>query len=291
MRIETTAEQLLFATLRIEADSQVGTGCIINHKWAEDKEGLFLITNKHVVEGTSQGRLTFTLAEPTGWAPALGKSTQVNLSENAWKWTTHPVPNIDIAASPLGSVIEHLGDNGEYVYFRSIPTDIIPEQETLENLDAVEEVLFVGYPRGIFDRANNLPIFRKGTTATPLSVDYEARPVFLIDASVFPGSSGSPVFIYNKQFWISRDKELPRSNSTFFLGVLSSVYDYEVNGSLSFEEVTAAVKPVVRTRQMIDLGIVHKARTVVETIEHLLRQHGELPAKTSMPPQNPYCAS
>ena len=33
---------------------------------------------------------------------------------------------------------------------------------------------------------------------------------------------------------------------------------------------------------MIDLGIVYKARTVVETIEHLLRERGELPKNDAL---------
>jgi hypothetical protein len=37
--------------------------------------------------------------------------------------------------------------------------------------------------------------FRRGMTATPPQLDYCGRPTFLIDASVFGGSSGSPVFL------------------------------------------------------------------------------------------------
>ena len=55
MKVETLAEQLLFATLRVEANPNVGTGFIVNHEWTEGKTGTFLITNKHVVEGTKEG--------------------------------------------------------------------------------------------------------------------------------------------------------------------------------------------------------------------------------------------
>ena len=63
MKVETIAEQLLFATLRIETNRLVGTGFIVHHKWSENKNGLFLISNKHVVNGTTEGRLTFTLVD------------------------------------------------------------------------------------------------------------------------------------------------------------------------------------------------------------------------------------
>jgi len=143
-------------------------------------------------------------------------------------------------------------------------------------LDAVEEVIFVGYPNGIYDSVNNLPITRRGSTATPPSVDYEGKPIFLIDASVFQGSSGSPVLIYDNGSWLSRDGGLISGIRLFLLGVLGSVFFRETDGTLSFEEIPAAVKPVVKTSQMIDLGIVYKSTTIIETIEQLLRKHGEL---------------
>ena len=61
------------------------------------------------------------------------------------------------------------------------------------------------------------------------------------------------------------------------LGVLGGVYNREDESIFRIEEVPTALRPVVKTRQMIDLGIVYKAHTVVEAIEHLLRQRGELP--------------
>ena len=199
------------------------------------------------------------------------------MSQDAWKWTGHPSDEIDIAALPLAPVLKHLHEKGEIPFYKSIPTALIPTPSALEDLDAVEDVLFFGYPSGLYDRANNLPIARKGITATHPCVDYEGKAVFLIDASVFPGSSGSPVLIYYNGSWCSRNGSLMPGRRIFLLGVLGRVYFRETDGSLTFEGMPAAVKPVVRTNQMIDLGIVYKARTVVETIEHLLRQRGELP--------------
>ncbi len=54
----------------------------------------------------------------------------------------------------------------------------------------------VGYPVGLWDSVNNMPILRRGSTATLLDWTYEGRQEFVIDAACFPGSSGSPVFKY-----------------------------------------------------------------------------------------------
>ena len=227
MKVETIAEQLLFATLRIQAvrpgqPDSVGTGFIVTHKWSDDKQGPFLITNRHVIDGTMQGQLNFTLGSQNGdgLAPLIGKSTSITLGQDAWGWIYHPRNDIDIAALPVAPVVKHLANKNELPYYKSIPTDLIPTQEKLEDLDAVEEVLFVGYPSGIYDSVNNLPITRKGISATPLSIDYEGKPVFLVDASVFPGSSGSPVFIYNNGYWATRKGRLMSGNRVFFLGNL-----------------------------------------------------------------------
>ena len=209
MKIETMTEQLLFATLRIEAGQKVGTGFIVAHKWGEQEEdeGPFLVTNKHVVQGSEEGQLKFTLRDPSDKSlkPLLGQTSSVTISKDAWRWTCHPSKDIDVAALPLAPVASYLEDRGQATYFRSIPTSLVPDQDVIQDFDAVEEILFVGYPSGIYDEVNNLPIFRKGITATYLSIDYEAKPIFLIDASVFPGSSGSPVIFYSKGGWTTKD--------------------------------------------------------------------------------------
>ena len=288
MKVETLVEQLLFATLRIQTSHTVGTGFVVSHKWGDNQSGPFLVTNKHVVEGSSEGHLRFTVADQTSEAlkPTLGKSTSITLSEKAWEWTGHPSEYIDVAVLPLAPAVNHLNELGRKPYYRSIPTDLMPSQSALDELDAVEEVLFVGYPSGIFDNTNNLPIVRRGSTATHPSVHYEGKPVFLIDASVFQGSSGSPVLIHDIGSWRRRDGALMAGQRSLLLGILSRAFFRETDGTFTFEEVPAAVKPVVRTNQMIDLGIVYKASTILEAIEHALAIRGLLPQKEEKSPES-----
>lgn len=283
IKVETATEQLLFSTLRIVATREgglesVGTGFIVYHEWAQDAKGPFLVTNKHVVQETTTGHLTFTQMDNSTeeLLPAFGSSTSISLSGAMWQWTGHPSDEIDVAVLPLAPTLAELRRGIEKPFYKSISTQIMVGRSELASLDAVEEVIFVGYPSGIFDQINNLPIFRKGITATPPSVDYEGMPIFLIDASVFPGSSGSPVFIYNNGYWSTRDGTPMVGQRIFCLGVLGKVYYNEDNNVLRLEEVLASVRPIVKTTQMIDLGIVYKSRTVIETIEEFLRQHGEL---------------
>jgi len=65
-----------------------------------------------------------------------------------------------------------------------------------------------------------LPIIRQGITATPIWNQFNGENVFLIDAGVFPGSSGSPVFIYNHGSYPTKDG-IAIGNRLLFIGVIS----------------------------------------------------------------------
>jgi hypothetical protein len=52
---------------------------------------------------------------------------------------------------------------------------LIPNQETLENLAALEDVVMVGYPSGLWDSVNNLPILRRGITASHPATNFQRK--------------------------------------------------------------------------------------------------------------------
>jgi hypothetical protein len=41
-------------------------------------------------------------------------------------------------------------------------SDIVADDSYLKNMDAIENIIMIGYPTGIFDEANNLPVIRRG---------------------------------------------------------------------------------------------------------------------------------
>ncbi len=63
-----------------------------------------------------------------------------------------------------------------------------------ENLVPGVDVWFVGYPANRFDVVNNLPLLRKGYISSIPRVNFNSQEQFIIDAQVYQGSSGSPVF-------------------------------------------------------------------------------------------------
>ncbi len=190
-------------------------------------------------------------------------------------WVGHSDPSIDIAVMPVVPVLEHIRQQGKQAFFKSIPHTLVPNDEQLSELDALEEVVFVGYPSGMFDAKNLMPILRRGTTATPPPLDYEGSKVFLVDASVFPGSSGSPVLICNHGSYRTK-RGIVIGARVLFLGVIAQVVIRGEEGKIVIVAAPSSLTPIVRTRQMIDLGIVCKSTTVIETVQEVLRQRGIL---------------
>ncbi len=128
-----------------------------------------------------------------------------------------------------------------------------------DDIDVARSVLFVGYPDGMFDQKHFTPIVRQGTIATPPELDFDDKPVFLIDASVFPGSSGSPVFSYSRSF----KGQIVEAQ---LLGIISEVYTQRVDGEIEWRPAPTQKVPFPSMQQMIDLGVVIKAPFVREAI-------------------------
>lgn len=273
MDVESIAEQLFFTTVRVEAESDagcksVGTSFIFTHENQGIKHG-FLVTNKHVVKGNSKGLLTF-IAAAEG-KPNLGSGHGLEITGFDELWHGHPSESIDVTIAPLGQIIKLLEEHGFASFFKSISIQIVPTDEEILGLDALEEVIFIGYPNNIWDKANFLPVARRGITATPLSIDFDGEKKFLVDASVFPGSSGSPVFLYNAGMYHDKKGTTYAATRVFFLGVISGVYCHEEE-LIRVPELTST--SVSHSVQMINLGIVYKASTVIEAIEHYLKEQG-----------------
>lgn len=273
MQVDSIAEQLFFTTVRIDTVSQngasgSGTGFIFVYKRGEVNYP-FVVSNKHVVIGMSEGSLTFLQRKDN--KPLLGKGFRLNIE--GWKdvWFGHPTPDIDIAICPLAPLEAHIKQqNNIDIFYRHVSPDIIPSNEQLTKLDAIESVTFIGYPNGIWDKSNLLPVARRGTTASPLVVDFENSPRFLIDASVFGGSSGSPVFILNQGMFTDKSGNTVIASRLLFVGVIAAVFYRTQLNQIVAVPIPTQVQPMAQQQEMIDLGIVFKARTVVETIEAFL---------------------
>lgn len=271
MEISTISKDLLFSTVRIETkdlkDSYVGTGFVFEYKSA-----LFLVTAKHNIKNMLSGSLTFTQARDG--KPLIGTRYTLGLDDLEQLWFVHPDDAIDVAVVPFSNLLKYAKDQeGVDLYYCPISSSILPTEETLKVIDAFEEIIFIGYSGGLWDKVNLLPIIRKGITATPIAVDFEGKKEFLIDASSFPGSSGSPVFLYRIGIYHHSSGAIAMGKHLIFLGLIQNAYLVRETGREGVQSQPVADKPEKSSPEWIDLGIVLKYSTIIETIEaHFLKK-------------------
>lgn len=274
MNADSVSEKLFFTTCRIEAASTdkswVGTGFV----YAVDTAAGFVhlvVTNRHVLLGAETVTVRFVGRADDG-KPQLGRATEVTLLNfDEEIWVGHPNSEVDVAVMPLAQVLEDMSTRGAQPFFTAVTPEVCQGIGSNHRFDAIEDVSFVGYPAGLFDQVNFLPVVRRGSTATPIEVDYEGLPAFLIDAAVYPGSSGSPVFVVDRGFYSDRlGQEVTVGSRVVCLGVVAAVHTQETEAALSL--LPASV--IAKFHQPIGLGIVYKATCFDECVQILLDRAG-----------------
>ena len=269
MKLLTQGRQLLFSTVRIETKSirgepvAAGTSFVFSDPDSDPGHELFLVSNKHMIESGWIGYLFFTGRGADG-RPVVGSPFILKFDGFSSQWHGHPNPDVDVAVMPLSRQLDLIAKDNQEAFLTPIASADVSTEEDLEAIDIASPVLFVGYPNGMFDQKHYTPIVRQGFVATPPELDYDGEPVFLIDASVFPGSSGSPVFAYG-QSWGGNVVNAKLH------GVISAVYTQRTDGEIEWVPAPTNIVPVPSVDQMIDLGVVIKARLIRETIADFWR--------------------
>jgi hypothetical protein len=130
------------------------------------------------------------------------------------------------------------------------------------------------------DTVNNLPIFRKGTTASHPNIRYEGRDEFLVDVGVYPGSSGSPVLLLNENFYKKSRVLEEGPDKGRLLGIISSGHMFTVKGIVNESE--PETKSVIVSGQValskipMDLGIAIKSTKLLDFKPILKRELAKL---------------
>ena len=272
MEINSITKKLLFNTIRVDTvleDGSEGSGTafVFSHTSGSGVH-TFVVTNRHLVEGVRSGGLVFT--QKRHGQPALGERFQININDFSHAWFLHPNPDVDLAIIPLRPLEQAARDQGAELYYHAIDSHLVPDAAALRALDALEQVIFIGYPSGVWDQVNLMPIMRRGTTATPMELNFEGRPEFLIDAAVYPGSSGSPVFVYQPDSL--RSAQSGGGKKFLFAGVVAAVFFREEANHLVAAPVPANNRSMVMGSEMIDLGLVIKSESVMTVIHAYLRE-------------------
>lgn len=225
------------------------------------------MTNKHVLKNAEKVEFKLFTKDKNGKVDYGTLATmQLDRDFLQKKSCGHPSENVDIQVVDIVGCRIYKEPDRDLI-FSSINENLIPDQNVLEDLFSIERITFVGYPNFMWDEVNHLPIIRSGTTASLLTKDFNGEPKFLIDASVFQGSSGSPVFINDDSWYSDRKGSYFGVSRTIFLGVISSIYIERKPMEIEIIPAPTTNRSVPFFEQVLNLGVVEKAKTVQETVE------------------------
>jgi hypothetical protein len=268
----SAAEQLAHSTVRIETDTGTGTGFFYRMAVEENGQHIpVIVTNKHVIAGSSKGQFLISRADPQG-LPDLTRHETYVFENFPSHWFPHPVDGIDLCAMPIAPILVGAQKAGVSLFFRALDSTFIPTRDELHELSPVEDITMIGYPNGLWDRVHNMPIFRRGITATHPRLDWNGKPEFLIDAACFPGSSGSPVFLYNQGGYFSKGGLMLGAGRLKILGVLYAGPQHTVTGEIQIVTVPTVDKPVAFSTIPNNLGMVVRATALNELESALVEQ-------------------
>lgn len=274
------AESLLFNTVRIEATDNSGsivTGTSFLFEFNIDGKIIpCLVTNKHVVEQTSIGTIYFHTIKDD--KPDYGNKYKCIIDQFESRWLFHPDKDVDLCVMFLAKYITDCKKEGINLLQVFTEEKSIISAANLELIDAVDDVVMVGYPNGIWDEFNNLPIVRRGITATHPNIDYENKREFMIDAACFPGSSGSPVFIYKpgSTMRLKHDDKPRQGNVLALMGILYAGPQHFIDGEIIIKDIPVKKVPYLEAGIPNNLGLVIKASRLLEfkpIIEQIIKNN------------------
>lgn len=216
----------------------VGTGFLISAPTPDGQPRTVLVTANHVLE-KMPGRdvkVGYRVSNPDGSWSYSPQALHIRDAQGHELWTHHPsrdVAAIAITAPPAFAKA-------------AIPEGYLAGEDTFAkySVGAGDEMMALGFPRGLAANQAGFPILRSGRVASFPVAPAKIFPTFLLDFAVFPGNSGGPVFMSDQSH---RRAGLDKGEDTQFIaGLLTQ--EVELNS------------------ERLEIGIVTQAEYIRETI-------------------------
>ena len=255
--------------------SAQGSGFYYSRLAAKDGDGpqwravedVWLVTNRHVVIPKKEGveflptGFTFCLRKldqsgALNWDPVILGTDDIEASARF-----HPDNTVDVAVVNIHeAVTNRLKSGNQYATPYLLHSDNFAGKNNID-VEASSDILVAGYPKGFYDHVNLFPIVKSGIIASRWGAGFQGQPYFLIDAKLFPGSSGSVVISKPIDLVVKDGRVMSASEKQFaFLGVYS--------GEPKLRETPVVVGDLTITQSSgFDLGIVWYADLVEEIID------------------------
>jgi S1-C subfamily serine protease len=212
-------------------DKWVATGFIygyLRERIDEDNGNfsMYLVTNRHVIENAldeGQKHILIKLNHKDGKS---FKDIAVDLLDDngEYNFMYHPDKNIDVAV--LSVDYSNLEQEKEIQFIPSFrQTLTINEIKEENNIGEGDFVFVLGFPMGIVGVKRKSTIVRSGCIARINDLLNGENNEFLIDALVFPGNSGGPVFLRPSMYSIGKTTV----KQSFLIGMVKEYIPYYDN--------------------------------------------------------------
>lgn len=218
-------------------------------------EQIFLITNRHVLLPKINGKenipnqFTFyirTINELGGveWLPI-----SLDQNEILKRAKIHQDSNIDVAIIDVKDLVEELAKKQIPISFSCVGEDDFPGKNKI-NVEVTDDIIVAGYPKGFHDDFNKFPIIKMGIIASRWLSPFQGEPKFLIDAKLFPGSSGSIVISKPTNTVIEKGHIFTSEDKQFcFLGIFSGE-PLQISAPIETDDI------IITTKQSFNVGFV-----------------------------------
>ena len=236
MKIDAYSSMALYAEMFINGGTiPIGKGTVFTTFINSQN---YLITNWHVVTGRNadtnkpidDGPCDPDYMEAWFFTNTIGLwlCKKINLKDKHGNnlWIEHPMGReIDVVAIPF------VPKSDVYITNLNLETASIPLK-----IYPSKEVSIIGYPNGL-SAGGKFPIWKKGHIASEMDLNFNNKPLFLIDATTRGGMSGSPV-ILRESGMVELGTSITTGTYTKFLGVYSGRLDNQ-------SEIGRVWKPIV----------------------------------------------
>lgn len=224
-----------------------------------------IVSNKHVLSNKAWVEFDFGSSDIASGKRQFGPPTKLRVNKGELPIIEHPDPSVDLAVIPLFPLVESLKQSGVNAHAICLRSENFPRPYLQDILLPAQPVLMVGFPNGLMDDTNNLPVVRRGSLATPFRADYKGKSDFVIDIAAFGGSSGSPVFCIFENMMPAEngDLQFAMGPQIFLMGVLHSGPQVTAQGNVvSIPVPTTSF--IAETKVMMNLGYCVKAHRIEE---------------------------
>lgn len=238
----------------------IGSGFIYAQIVKADENGakngrIWLVTNKHVLDGIGTIYLKFNSKEGLG-----SKDYKVDMKNSAGElnWVGHPREDVDVAAMFLNNDL--LVADGRHFKGFSSDSDLMCRSDMKSTqITEGDRIFALGFPLNMVIPQRMYAICRSGALARVRDFIEGVSDNFIGDVMVFPVNSGGPVVLCPSAMAITGTQTIKAAK---LIGIVKSYIPYR--------DVAVSVqtkRPRIELEENSGLTMIESADSIIETVE------------------------